>query len=433
MLSSEKECVEYINKILPTLDSFEQNVDGTLRKLHSDLLILNKEISMHIKKQSDFEEHSKKALVEIKNSIIEINQRITSIKNKSEEIEILQNVKSLDNGKKNLQLTIDCLERLFEVETCLEKKELKDCDITTLYTNYCFFEKYCNIPRINTLLKRMELIILEFRNKLEKEFKVSLKYNPVFDTLDEIFKQKITSIFTNTRINKYKLEFTEKYPLEQINLRYNWLHKHLRIKSFNFPKSWNIEQELAIDFCIETRAQMERTLLTETNGKTISQALKQTVSFEKIMQLKYHKNNDNKKNYNFNEIISKAFEKYIHLCIAFEDKNMNEIINKQNDHWEMAKDIFLFISISIENIIAYNKGKILFEFVNNVYKKNLRKYGDFLRSQLKEGKNIMRCAIYCENNITLLENEVRGIIENDYKGLIDFKAEKEQFLNLNKC
>jgi hypothetical protein len=202
------------------------------------------------------------------------------------------------------------------------------------------------------------------------------------------------------------------------------------------------------------------------------------------------------KNYNFIGFISSVFEDYIDVYIGFEDKNMQEVLITvcTQETWNdlagknrYAQELFMNIQSGMEKCLALSRGKVLIKMLEQVWKKYLRRYADFLSNNLpkipqlthttpapkedtlmkldrfslsslitgqdssasqtpkpvakvqfsedeeKQVCYIVNLAIYCQENIEVLQDMLKMAVDDLYVKQIDLRDEVNVFYKVLKA
>ncbi|KAL9644230.1 hypothetical protein ABK040_005691 [Willaertia magna] len=107
-----------------------------------------------------------------------------------------------------------------------------------------------------------------------------------------------------------------------------------------------------------------------------------------------------KNKYNFMGFISSCFEEYMGVYIQFEEESMRETLSKiiQKETWDpnseysSSQDLFMYIVESMKSCMALSRKKTLFDLVEKVFKKYLRKYSDTLLFKLPKVQSLAQIA-----------------------------------------
>lgn len=113
---SDFNLVNYINELFPNEQSLA-NIDDVLNEMKSKINHLDDEIRTVVRRQNITEAEGKEALVNAKDVILQLTNRIKTIKEKARNSqkmvdEITCDIKQLDNAKRNLTLSIVMLNNL---------------------------------------------------------------------------------------------------------------------------------------------------------------------------------------------------------------------------------------------------------------------------------------------------------------------------------
>ena len=113
---SDFNAIEYINTIFPSEQSLT-NIDDVITRMKDKIQMLDQEIRVVVRGQSDVENEGREALEEARRVISQLTGRIIEIKEqakKSETMvdEITGDIKQLDNAKRNLTSSIIMLNNL---------------------------------------------------------------------------------------------------------------------------------------------------------------------------------------------------------------------------------------------------------------------------------------------------------------------------------
>lgn len=113
---SDFDLVNYINELFPNEQSLA-NIDEVLNEMKSKINHLDDEIRTVVRRQNLTEAEGKAALIDAKNVIMQLTNRIKTIKEKARNSqkmvdEITCDIKQLDNAKRNLTSSIVMLNNL---------------------------------------------------------------------------------------------------------------------------------------------------------------------------------------------------------------------------------------------------------------------------------------------------------------------------------
>lgn len=476
--------IDFINQLFPTAQSLEQ-LDPFVTKLRLKVHRLDEEILASVRKQSTAGTQARRDLAEAKDAIQDLFAKVREIKTKAEQSELMvyeitKNIKSLDYGKRNLTTTIRALKRLHmlvaavgQLKRMAKRRQYRQTAHSLEAINALTrdFERYTDNPKIRELFDNIERIKTTLRDQILAEFKTAWDSHEerhmapqellsdaaaVADAMGDAMRQQLIAHHVRNVISLYKMIFGSERnrdsALDQVQKRYNWLKRKLKQHEEQygevFPRHWCIPQEITVEFCLATRADLER-LLRENRNKLDAQvlhtALLKTIAFERDMHNRFHvvtekelekelaesadaepnmssdemksmmKTTDGikrhfqmlvkkrdlerrrqkeqdvssegserrrstipqdvvKKNYNFLGFISTCFEDSMDTYVTFEDNTMREklriIMNRETwttaDNNNSSQDLFIYISESMKNCTAFNRGTVLYKLLDQV-------------------------------------------------------------------
>ena len=215
--------------------------------------------------------------------------RIQIIKQKAIEseqmvIEITQDIKNLDQSKKNLTISITVLRRLQMLVSALEqlkgmanrKQYLETSQLLQVVLQLLIhFKSYKSVKQISNYFDSVQAFQLELKQSIFSEFEQAfntgvLKLQTqllndaclVLEVLDlQINCQNaLTDWYCDNQLKDYKSLFKSNYEvsgLDAIARRFAWLKRLL--KAFDeehtgvFPSHWKMAEHLCEKFCLETR------------------------------------------------------------------------------------------------------------------------------------------------------------------------------------
>lgn len=241
---SDFNLVTYINELFPNEQSLA-NIDDALNQMKSKIARLDDEIRTVVRTQNITESDGKEALINAKDVILQLTNRIKTIKEKARNSqkmvdEITSDIKQLDNAKRNLTSSIVMLNNLHilvegvsKLDNCINQRHYMQVAaiLTSLISVLQQLNKYRNNPHIKKLAvevdslkdKLFKQIMEDFNSKLENQLqpsdiKLLSEACLVIDTLSENEKQQFFDWFIHLQLNGYKTEFSE-------NKEKSWLEK----------------------------------------------------------------------------------------------------------------------------------------------------------------------------------------------------------------
>ena len=386
---SDFNLVNYINELFPNEQSLS-NIDDVLNEMKFKINQLDDEIRTVVRRQNITEAEGKEALINAKDVILQLTNRIKTIKEKARNSqnmvdEITCDIKQLDNAKRNLTSSIVMLNNLHilvegvsKLDNCINQRNYMQVAaiLTSLISVLNQLNKYRNNPHIKKLASEVDSLkdklfkqimsdfdtILESSNKQVQSNQIKLLSEAclVIDTLGDNEKDQFFSWFINLQLKEYKSVFNEDDKiiwLEKIDKRYTWLKKYLldfedRFGKM-FPSSWEISEHITVEFCKITVAELSKLMVKrkdEINVKLLLFAFNKTMLFENLLAVRFtgitllpKENKDQViaklKDTNtslFTGIISNCFEPYLNIYVECQDKQLEQMINEFVD--EMAKE-----------------------------------------------------------------------------------------------
>ncbi|KAG7719146.1 hypothetical protein KL949_001996 [Ogataea haglerorum] len=273
-------------------------------------------------------------------------------------------IKSLDNAKKNLTLTMTIMKRLQMLVTAYENLESFLSDTTNPVKDYLqikqlfsvvvelmnHFQSYKSIDEINTLNKKISSlknrIIDEIFADFEREIMEEL-HNPelvsaceLLELLGRPYRDKLTTWYTVTTLKELTSIFKateEAGSLDNLKRRYMFFRQILANFEKNhanaFPENWKMSQELTSHFCKITRKDLSESTAKETRltGSKVDvnlllNALGETLEFESFISKKFKQS--------FEGSISDVFEPYLNIWIEHQRTVINnkfiELMNPES-------------------------------------------------------------------------------------------------------
>ncbi|KAG0584269.1 hypothetical protein M758_3G197500 [Ceratodon purpureus] len=316
MARTRASTLEFINEIFPTEASLVA-VDPLLGKLRNKIRHVDAEIIAAIRLQSTSGSKAKEDLAAAMRAIQELTQKISEMKEKAEQSEVMvqeicRDIKKLDFAKKNITTTITALHRLAMLVSAVEqlqgmavKRQYKEAagQLEAVNQLCSHFEAYSDIPKITELREKFKGIKDMLKSHVFSDFAslgtAGLSEDGqqmqqladaclVIDALDPSAKEELIRNVCSKELTAYQQIFqgTEVAKLEKAERRYAWIKRQLRSNEevwSIFPPSWRVPHTLCMQFCKVTRAQLMEILDTaqpKPEVGTLLQALQRTLEFE---------------------------------------------------------------------------------------------------------------------------------------------------------
>ncbi|CAK9191617.1 unnamed protein product [Sphagnum troendelagicum] len=316
MAKTSTSTLEFINEIFPTEASLVA-VDPLLGKLRNKIRHVDAEILAAVRQQSTSGSKAKDDLAAAMRAIQELTQKISEMKEKAEQSEVMvqeicRDIKKLDFAKKHITTTITALHRLAMLVSAVEqlqamaaKRQYKEAagQLEAVNQLCSHFEAYSDIPKITELREKFKGIKDMLKSHIFSDFSslgtAGLSEDGqqmqqladaclVINALDPSAKEELIRNVCSKELTAYQQIFqgTEVAKLEKAERRYAWIKRQLRANEevwSIFPPSWRVAHTLCMQFCKVTRAQLMEILDTaqpKPDVATLLQALQRTLEFE---------------------------------------------------------------------------------------------------------------------------------------------------------
>lgn len=197
------------------------------------------------------------------------------------------------------------------------------------------FQPYAELPKMKALSQQFEAIVEDLKKQILKDFKSlvpvpsetenlgksskskeaeppqkSANEKPISDSIladacfcvdaiGDAFRSEVVNVYVQAVVSHYRLLYStgkgRDFELESMRKRYKWLKKAIQIHEEKYasiiPTGWCIIQELVVEFCLQTREDVEKMLKGNKDmldGTTLYSALMATISFEREMHTRFH-------------------------------------------------------------------------------------------------------------------------------------------------
>lgn len=401
--------VDYINTLFPTEQSLT-NLDDVIEQMRFKVQCVDEDIRKIVRNQTHVGQDAAHALEEAQEAIVLLFSQIREIKQKAGESEamvrdITRDIKQLDTAKRNLTTAITTLNHLHMLVggvSTLRGLSLKReyGQVANLLQGLMevmdHFKSYTDIPQIKELSDEVKTIredlgqqiVSDFQSALSDEnahnFVPSKKYAEaclVVDVLEPPIKKTLIKWLIDRELVEYQLLFTdfeETSWLDKIDSRYSWLKKHLiefeqRLGPM-FPPAWEMSERIAIEFCQNTKFQLDKLMMkrrNEIDTKLLLHSIQRTVAFESLLGRRFiglvlkeikeakaiaankiddpsnpfyvdvaHTETSEKESQNegdqdpngasspFAGLISECFEPYLDIYIESQDRNLADLVDR---------------------------------------------------------------------------------------------------------
>eukprot|EP00033_Pygsuia_biforma_P002707 GCRY01002991.1.p1 GENE.GCRY01002991.1~~GCRY01002991.1.p1 ORF type:complete len:797 (-),score=119.46 GCRY01002991.1:7-2397(-) len=315
------DATKYINVLFPN----EHSLSKIMEKIETLSHFIEKEeehLLSTVKTRSLVNKLGKNEVEIAQTAIKDLFDKIEEIRLKakqSEEMvqEICSDVRSLDNAKKNLTVTVSIIKKLNMFVSAVEQVKnaaLRDnfqqaaSFLDAVVQLALFFEKHKQTAALADIFADIEVIkrdlkanvMMQFRSV---DFRDGVRYPPclphccqVADILGPSAREDILSWYKAVILGEYKRLFPrdlETSGFEHTERRFAWLSKILKdadlFHTCVFPSSWRIQEFVANLVCVETAHDITYNLSHEPDAIDVTvflRVLSHTLEFEKTLTLK---------------------------------------------------------------------------------------------------------------------------------------------------
>ncbi|KAJ3186784.1 Vacuolar protein sorting-associated protein 53 [Irineochytrium annulatum] len=437
--------------------SFENN----LSQLRSQIRVLDSQIGSLVRQQTDGGPRAQADMEACRAAIDALFERMRVISTKANESEALvheitRDIKTLDQGKRNLLrsvgtskrlhilvVTLDFIKGLMQKRQYVEVAEL----FKALRELVEYFQSFKNVAQIAVLCERVAQLQVDVKRQIH-----------------------LIEWYCNTHLRAYDEQIRSNSAvcgLDAVSRRYSHLKRQLQTYDTEhaavFPSHWEVAEALCETFCLRTRDDISTCLKTAGSGLDVKNvmlpALHQTMDFEAKVDGRFtvRDRNDNQARApqsKFLKLISSCFEPYLHLYIEAEDRNLADKMDEyrvstdtQEDEsvLQSSTDLFLHYRQTLLTCSAPSSPQASSSSTSaGSSGKFLRVYADVLSTKLpKEDKKtyfkddtrmaclIINTAEYCCQTTTQLEEKLVEKIDEKYKTKVNFAQEMEAFLTVS--
>ncbi|KAJ1970845.1 Vacuolar protein sorting-associated protein 53, partial [Dimargaris xerosporica] len=360
--------------------------------------------------------------------------RISEMKQRAELSEgtvlnITQDIKALDNAKRNLVAAVTLLKRLQmltiateQLQSICESRRYKEASHLLLAVQELqgFFEEYHQLPDVIQLSSKIEVLKKTLAHRIREDFEQSFNDQGVcvgskarlkdacdiMDLLQGPERDRMVSAYCNMQLAPYIAIFKhndEVSSLDNVSRRYAWLRRVLRTHDEEhasiFPASWAVEKHMCLRFAEITRKQIS-TLLAESGSDVdvaeLLRALQLTMSFERQLDRRFGRDQTSTAAQSATEpsspgplhkCISQCFEPYLSLYIAAEERTIQGMLDKFKSsalHTDedpsmtvlsSSTDLLYFYREALGKCAALSTGQPLFDLVQ-AFARGLAAYGN---------------------------------------------------------
>ncbi|KAH0787599.1 vacuolar protein sorting-associated protein 53 A-like [Histomonas meleagridis] len=308
--TSNFDAISYIDSLLPD-DSSLSELPIIINNIQNHNKATTSSVRKLIRTSSALGDSSETILAEIRHSIDDLTSKINSIRDKAKETEIAvneicENIKPLDNAKKNLTSTVTTLRRLqmlsttiTELESNISSSNYTKCsaNVLALTSLFEYFHEYGLDSQLKPFSTKFFDLKRVLRNKVNTDFESmmfsgsadssNLPLCSVIDSFNDDFHSSIVERFCDQLLSPYEDSYP-KVPLSAIHTRFQWFKQ--RIDFYNnhfhnaFPKEWRMSYNLSLKFCKRTFSHLSNTLRKQAPDiNEYLRAFELTVKFERKM------------------------------------------------------------------------------------------------------------------------------------------------------
>lgn len=317
-------------------------------------------------------------------------------------LEMTSSIQVLDNGKKNLVLSMTILKRLqmlvnaystlAEAGPMHNYKEIYQ-DLSVVKGFLSFFTPYKAIDEINQIY----LSIQNIQNKLVKDIQLDFEdlFNSkgrisgqdpmqlqvgcrILELIDTKFKDDLEASFFASQlaeINNIFSEFSEAGSLDNLNRRYTYFKSTLATirqqYAQNFSPEWKIDVAITKVFCQNTSQSLSKLLSSKPcTPNLISDSLSFTLEFEKYLV-------ESLGDHSFTHMLSIVFEPYLLVWVKDQEKGLRDLmrefaaISQLPSELKDSEDLMVFLKNNNSPNIAVSSPELFKAFhkiLNNLLK-----------------------------------------------------------------
>ncbi|KAL9122315.1 MAG: hypothetical protein Q9187_001124 [Circinaria calcarea] len=376
--SAHYDPVEHIDAIF-SHPSTLLSVAKTSRALPSYQHELDREIADLVAQQSTSDVDSVRRIQIAKDDLAELFEKVEGVRERAMQTEqaiteMTEDIKKLDQTKRNLTVSMTALKRLQMLTTAYEQlrglstsRQYKECAqlLQAVIQLMAHFKTYRSIDQIATLSRNVSDLQRELLEQICEDFEVTFAKAEVaqrrgmlaegclvMDALGDNARSRLITWYCNTQLREYRQVFRgndEAGSLDNISRRYSWFKRVLKTyddqHAVIFPPSWHVNEMLANAFCEGTREDFKAILskfVRRSDGQSLDvnlllSCLQETLDFEHSLERRFTNtsrmsidtltSNDEKAPL-FGHTISEAFEPYLSVWVEAQDKQLSTMLPK---------------------------------------------------------------------------------------------------------
>ncbi|EKD18194.1 GARP complex subunit Vps53 [Drepanopeziza brunnea f. sp. 'multigermtubi' MB_m1] len=494
--------IEHLNAIFSHASTLT-SIGSTAAALQKHQDDLSTSISALEAAQALSDDSSLQRMQSAKEELAQLFSKIESVRSRAIETEqtitsMTEDIKRLDSTKRNLTLSMTALKRLQMLTTAYEQlrglaktRQYKECAslLQAVLQLMRHFNSYRSIDQIATLSRNVADLQRELLEQICEDFEISFAKGEVAakkivlgeaclvtDALGDNARARLVTWYVNTQLREYRQVFKgndEAGSLDNIGRRYSWFKRMLKTYDDEhagiFPLQWRVNEILANAFCEGTRDDfkgiLERSMRRQDGGKIdvnlLLSCLQETMDFEQGLEKRFASEprhsidtlgSMEEKPHTFDRSISEAFEPYLSLWVASQDKQLATMIPKYRNQPLMPEDeefssqavipssieLFHFYKLTLAQCAKLSTGERLLDL-----SKTLAKYLDeyaqqvllyFLQvpggASLENTILVLNTADYWHANTQQLEDNLKKRIDGEFASKVDLSSQCDTFMGV---
>ncbi|KAJ3044469.1 Vacuolar protein sorting-associated protein 53 [Rhizophlyctis rosea] len=443
--SSDFDPIEYINLIFSSGNTLSEEqslatIDSVLLKLRTKIRKMDIEIRELIRSQTDAGQQTAADLEDAKRAISELYANIERIREKAAQSEkmvqeITKDIKSLDQAKNNLTVSVIVLKRLHMLVSAVD--QLRGAVTRRQYTDAAqllqvvnqllvHFKPFRSVDQIAALLDNVTQLQADLKRAIFGEFEGAFvggtlrsQYQTlhdacrVVDVMGAETRQNLVDWYCELQLKEYRNIFrinNEVAGLDAVSRRYAWFKRLL--KTFDdehagaFPIEWKVAEAASEKFCQDTRKDLSEQLVKADHNmdvKVLLQAIQTTMDFEGKLHKRFDPRDLEREKEmteaelsqapptsKFYKIISSCFDPYLRHYIDSQDKALSEMLETYRSRSTASEEENVLAS-STDLFYSYRQTLVFFAKLSTkkpfldlclLFGKWLRNYSDMLLSKL---------------------------------------------------
>lgn len=493
MLFSQPSTVKSISQVSKALKAHENALSSEINRL---------ELEQAYKPDSSLER-----MQSAQTELAQLFRKIETVRSRAIETEqnitvMTAEIKRLDGTKRNLALSMTALKRLQMLTTAYEQlrglakaRQYRECAglLQAVIQLMKHFNSYRSIEQIATLSREVSELQRELLEQVCEDFEMAFAKSEVssrknmlveaclvMDALGDAARSRIITWYVNTELREYRQVFRgndEAGSLDNIGRRYAWFKRMMKTHEDEhaamFPSYWHVGELLATTFCDGTRddfkAILERSVRRVDGSKVdvnlLLSCLQETLGFEQSIEKKFSSGREprasidtlssaEEKTYNFNGLISVAFEPYLSLWVESQDKQLAATIPRYRTQpllpageefspqavISSAIELFHFYKLTLSQCSKLSTSERLLD-LSKVLSKYLDEYAQqvllpVLQAGGSQGPSVQHAVLVLNTadfwhvNTNQLEENIKKRIDGELVSRVDLSSQSDAFLGV---